>query len=74
MRVTHVELRDFRNYKELTLELGAGPTLIVGSNGQGKTNLVEALGFLSKIILHYQNFFNILNFWTLQLMHPSTKK
>ncbi|MBH0007991.1 DNA replication/repair protein RecF [Salinibacterium sp. SWN1162] len=52
MRVTHVELKDFRNYKELTLELGAGPTLIVGSNGQGKTNLVEALGFLSTLGSH----------------------
>ncbi|MBH0022744.1 DNA replication/repair protein RecF [Salinibacterium sp. SWN248] len=52
MRVTHVELKDFRNYKGLTLELGAGPTLIVGSNGQGKTNLVEALGFLSTLGSH----------------------
>jgi len=52
MRVTHVELRDFRNYRELTLELGSGPTLIVGSNGQGKTNLVEALGFLSTLGSH----------------------
>ena len=52
MRVTHVELKDFRNYKELTLDLGAGPTLIVGSNGQGKTNLVEALGFLSTLGSH----------------------
>lgn len=52
MRVTHVELKDFRNYKELTLELGSGPTLIVGSNGQGKTNLVEALGFLSTLGSH----------------------
>ncbi|MBH0130475.1 DNA replication/repair protein RecF [Salinibacterium sp. NK8237] len=52
MRVTHVELKDFRNYKGLTLELSAGPTLIVGSNGQGKTNLVEALGFLSTLGSH----------------------
>ncbi|MEV8252632.1 DNA replication/repair protein RecF [Rhodoglobus sp. NPDC076762] len=52
MRVTHVELKDFRNYRELTLELDAGPTLIVGSNGQGKTNLVEALGFLSTLGSH----------------------
>ncbi|MEH6780655.1 MAG: DNA replication/repair protein RecF [Rhodoglobus sp.] len=52
MRVTHVELKDFRNYRELTLELVPGPTLIVGSNGQGKTNLVEALGFLSTLGSH----------------------
>src|SRR5664279_415317 len=52
MLVTHVELTDFRNYTGLTLELGSGPTLIVGSNGQGKTNLVEALGFLSTLGSH----------------------
>ncbi|QYH34874.1 DNA replication/repair protein RecF [Salinibacterium sp. M195] len=52
MLVTHVELKDFRNYESLALELGAGPTLIVGSNGQGKTNLVEALGFLSTLGSH----------------------
>ncbi|EAR26165.1 recombination protein F [marine actinobacterium PHSC20C1] len=52
MLVTHVDLKDFRNYKGLTLELSSGPTLIVGSNGQGKTNLVEALGFLSTLGSH----------------------
>jgi DNA replication and repair protein RecF len=52
MLVTHVELTDFRNYTGLTLELSSGPTLIVGSNGQGKTNLVEALGFLSTLGSH----------------------
>jgi DNA replication and repair protein RecF len=52
MLVTHVELTDFRNYTGLTLELTSGPTLIVGSNGQGKTNLVEALGFLSTLGSH----------------------
>jgi len=52
MLVTHVELKDFRNYESLALELGAGPTLVFGSNGQGKTNLVEALGFLSTLGSH----------------------
>jgi DNA replication and repair protein RecF len=52
MLVTHIELKDFRNYEYLALALNAGPTLIVGSNGQGKTNLVEALGFLSTLGSH----------------------
>jgi len=52
MLVTHVELKDFRNYHSLVLEFGPGSTLIVGSNGQGKTNLVEALGFLSTLGSH----------------------
>lgn len=52
MLVTHIELTDFRNYETLALELTSGPTLIIGSNGQGKTNLVEALGFLSTLGSH----------------------
>jgi len=46
MFVTHLELRDFRNYREASLSLGPGVTVIVGPNGQGKTNLVEAIGVL----------------------------
>jgi len=40
-------LRDFRTYPHLDLELGRGVTVFVGSNGQGKTNLVEAIGYLA---------------------------
>jgi DNA replication and repair protein RecF len=47
MRVTHLSLLDFRNYEQAEVELAAGPNLFVGSNGQGKTNLVESLVFLS---------------------------
>jgi len=42
-------LRDFRNYPSLDLELGAGCTLIMGENGQGKTNLVEAVAALATV-------------------------
>jgi DNA replication and repair protein RecF len=52
MRVTRLSLSDFRNYETAELELSAGPNLFVGSNGQGKTNLVEALGFLSTLGSH----------------------
>ncbi|WP_104163734.1 DNA replication/repair protein RecF [Cryobacterium sp. N22] len=52
MRVTHLSLTDFRNYAEAEVPFGAGPNLIVGRNGQGKTNLVEALGFLSTLSSH----------------------
>jgi len=50
--VTHVSLRDYRNYAEAELSLSPGPTLFVGSNGQGKTNLVEAIGYLSSLRSH----------------------
>ncbi|MBX0300605.1 DNA replication/repair protein RecF [Cryobacterium sp. 1639] len=52
MRVTHLSLTDFRNYAEAEVPFGPGPNLIVGKNGQGKTNLVEALGFLSTLGSH----------------------
>ena len=47
MRVTHLSLTDFRNYERAEVQLEAGPNLFVGSNGQGKTNLVESLVFVS---------------------------
>lgn len=52
MRVAHLSLTDFRNYESAELDLVGGPNLFVGSNGQGKTNLVEALGFLSTLGSH----------------------
>jgi DNA replication and repair protein RecF len=50
--VSHLSLTDFRNYVSAEVELIAGPNLFVGSNGQGKTNLVEAIGYLSTLASH----------------------
>jgi DNA replication and repair protein RecF len=47
--VSQLSLVNFRNYQELTLELPAGLTIITGQNGQGKTNLLEALTLLSHL-------------------------
>ena len=52
MIVAHLQLSDFRNYSEASVALVAGPNLFVGSNGQGKTNLVEAIGYLSTLGSH----------------------
>jgi DNA replication and repair protein RecF len=52
MLVRHLSLRDFRNYKTAELALESGPNVFVGSNGQGKTNLVEAIGYLSTLGSH----------------------
>lgn len=49
MIVTRLELVDFRNYASATFELTAGTTAVVGLNGQGKTNVAEALGYLSTL-------------------------
>ena len=42
-----LSLKAFRNYADADLELGSGLTLVTGPNGHGKTNLVEAIYFLS---------------------------
>ncbi len=52
MRVRHLSLVDFRNYETAELELHPGVNVFVGSNGQGKTNLVESLGYLSSLGSH----------------------
>ena len=52
MIVSHLTLTDFRNYETLDVELQPGANLFVGSNGQGKTNLVESLGYLSTLGSH----------------------
>ena len=52
MQVTHLSLTDFRNYRTAEVPLAAGANLFVGRNGQGKTNLVESLGYLSTLGSH----------------------
>ena len=52
MLVKHLSLVDFRNYATAEVGLKPGPNLFVGFNGQGKTNLVEALGYLSTLGSH----------------------
>jgi len=52
MRATHLSLADFRNYQAAEVGFAPGPNLVVGRNGQGKTNLVEALGYLSTLGSH----------------------
>lgn len=52
MRVAHLSLGDFRNYSAAELSLSSGPNLIVGRNGQGKTNLVEAISYFATLRSH----------------------
>lgn len=47
MRVCSVSLVDFRCYARAEVEFAPGLTAIVGPNGQGKTNLLEAIGFVA---------------------------
>jgi DNA replication and repair protein RecF len=52
MYVRQVQLADFRSYPSLSVELDPGPSVFVGPNGQGKTNLVEALGYVASLSSH----------------------
>jgi len=45
----HLWLRDFRNYGELDLELEDGRVVFSGNNGQGKSNVLEAIGYLGSV-------------------------
>ena len=47
MRVHTLHLTAFRNHADTALQPGTGITLLVGDNGQGKTNVLEAISFLS---------------------------
>ena len=52
MFVKRVRLTSFRNYKNAEVELSPGVNLLHGSNGQGKTNLVEAVNFFASLSSH----------------------
>ena len=47
MYLSHLSLTDYRSYHQLDLALEPGPTVLVGSNGVGKTNIAEAVGYLA---------------------------
>jgi DNA replication and repair protein RecF len=49
MIVTRLELVDFRNYREASFDFHHGITAVVGLNGQGKTNLAEAMAYLATL-------------------------
>ena len=52
MYVSDLALDDFRSYPHLVLQLEPGVTTFVGRNGQGKTNIVEALAYLATFSSH----------------------
>ncbi|MFT3901498.1 MAG: DNA replication/repair protein RecF [Gordonia sp. (in: high G+C Gram-positive bacteria)] len=52
MFVRRLQLRDFRSWHEFDVELAAEPTILVGRNGFGKTNVLEALYYLTNLRSH----------------------
>jgi DNA replication and repair protein RecF len=52
VHLTRLALTDFRSYADLSIELEPGVTTFSGPNGEGKTNLVEAIGYLATLGSH----------------------
>lgn len=52
MHVAFLSLRDFRSYPVVELSLGPGATVLVGPNGEGKTNLLEAVSYAATLGSH----------------------
>src|SRR5215210_3373366 len=52
MYLRHLQVGQFRSWESADLALTPGPTVLVGRNGQGKTNLVEAVGYLATLGSH----------------------
>ncbi|MDR1355478.1 MAG: DNA replication/repair protein RecF [Propionibacteriaceae bacterium] len=52
MYVSDLSLKSFRNYQQLDVVFVPGVTVFLGANGQGKTNLVEAVEYLSTLCSH----------------------
>lgn len=52
MYLTDLALSDFRSYRQVVLKLAPGVTTFVGENGEGKTNIVEAIGYLATLSSH----------------------
>ncbi|MEU7763701.1 DNA replication/repair protein RecF [Nocardia sp. NPDC049190] len=52
MFIRSLSLRDFRSWEQVELELSPGRTVFLGANGNGKTNLLEAIGYLATLSSH----------------------
>ncbi len=52
MYIENLSLRNFRNYREVSIPLQKGMNILVGENGVGKTNILEAIYFLSTTRSH----------------------
>jgi DNA replication and repair protein RecF len=74
MQLRHLSLTNFRNFARLEADLSSGPTLIVGANAQGKTSLLEAIGYLATAnSVHASSDRQLINFLTLQDPAPFSR-
>ena len=52
MNIKNLKLRNFRNYKDLSIDFGPDVSVLFGENGQGKTNILEAVYLCSCLRSH----------------------
>ena len=52
MRIREIELANYRNHESISLTFEAGSTTIIGRNGRGKTNIIEAINYLATLGSH----------------------
>ena len=55
MRIDKISLENFRNYRRLDIDVGPSVNIVYGSNGEGKTNLIEAIYVASCVTSHKTN-------------------
>ena len=71
MHLKHVSLTNFRNFIRLETDFGAGSTILVGANGQGKTSLLEAIHYLTGAAsFHTASDRHLINFLALEETMP----
>jgi len=74
MQLRHLSLTNFRNFARLETDLASGPTLIVGANAQGKTSLLEAIGYLATASsAHASSDRQLINFLALRQAAPFSR-
>ena len=52
MKLSHLSLINFRSYAKLELPLSGGTHIFIGENGEGKTNIIEAIMYLALLSSH----------------------
>ena len=57
LKINRLYLRNFRNYLDLDIEFNDKLNIIIGNNAQGKTNILEAIYFLSITKFHTGTYF-----------------
>lgn len=63
MQINHLSLTNFRNFSRLDIDIPGGPVLMVGSNAQGKTSLLESIYFIATFVsFHATNDRQLINF------------